>query len=459
MSNLWLFDADNSSPSLEQEERVFSVAELNRLVRSVLEAQWPNISVRGELADVKRHRSGHVYFTLNDAAESAQLRCVMFRSDVALTKATFADGECVRLTGALTLYEARGSFQLVARTAAPEGAGDLRAEFERLRRKLQTEGLIDPARRRPLPRIPTTVGIVSSIDGAALVDILFVASKRFAPRFVVAPCTVQGKFAPASIVSALASIQRLAELDVVIVTRGGGSAEDLAAFNDEQVARAIAACRVPVVSAVGHEVDVSIADLVADLRAATPSNAAELVVPDRNALMQALNSETRALQRAMDGLVGRSRLRLERLCKLLEDPRRSLAGVQAKLQRSHAQLVQCIRLTIGRHRQTVVELHHKLLQHDVRRGLARDRASLQQLQTRLQSCAESQLAARRSHLHRLLAQCRALSPLGILARGYALAMHEKTGRALTDAATVAIGDTVSIRLHKGTVQTRAEKKL
>lgn len=458
MSNLWLFDADKPFPSVEEEERVFSVAELNRIVRGVLEAQWPSICVRGELTDVKRHRSGHLYFTLNDAEESAQLRCVMFRSDVALTKATLIDGECVRLTGALTLYEARGSFQLVARTAIAEGAGDLRAEFERLRRKLQAEGLIDPARRRPLPRLPTTVGIVSSIDGAALRDILVVASKRFAPRFVVAPCAVQGKLAPASIVSALTSIQRLADLDVIIVARGGGSAEDLAAFNNEQVARAIAACRVPVVSAVGHEVDVSISDLVADLRAATPSNAAELVVPDRNALAQSLKSETRALQRAMDGVVGRARLRLERLCKLLEDPRRSLAGVQAKLQRSHAQLVQCIRLAIGKYRQTLVGLQHKLLQHDVRRGLARDRASLKQLQSRLAACAHGELAIRRSHLQQLLAQLKALSPLGILARGYAVAIHDKTGHALTNAATVAIGDTISLRLHQGTVRTRAEKK-
>ncbi len=410
MSTPWLFDPLDLK---ESSERVFTVAEINGLVRHTLETHWPNISVRGELTDVKRHRSGHVYFTLNDQNAVAQLRCVMFRSDAMITKANLEDGARVRLSGGLTMYEARGTYQLIVHTAVPEGEGDLKAQFDRLRKKLETEGLIDPSKRRALPRIPITVGIVSSSDGAAFIDILRVASKRFPLRLVLAPCTVQGKNAPASITKALLAIQRLPELDVVIVTRGGGSAEDLAAFNDEGLARAIAACRVPVVSAVGHEVDVTIADLVADLRAATPSHAAELVVPDKLTLQHTLASETRALQRAMDAFMNLCHLRLERLCKQIEDPRHSLA---------------------------------------------KDRTAFTELETRLRACMERLLVTQRNTLERLYVQLQALSPLGILARGYAIAIHDMSGKVLLNADKAEVGDAVSVRLHQGSLRTRVEQK-
>ncbi|MCB9666914.1 MAG: exodeoxyribonuclease VII large subunit [Myxococcales bacterium] len=461
MSTLWLFDAElrpTPSEPTESPLRIFTVGELNRVVRSALETHWNDIHVRGELSDVKRHRSGHVYFTLNDEDAVAQLRCVMFRTDAALSKAELIDGARVSLSGGLTLYEARGAYQMVVRVAVPEGAGELKVQFDRLRRKLEAEGLIDPNRRRALPRVPQTVGIVSSMDGAAVVDVLRVASARYPVRLVLAPCTVQGKPAPQSIINALANIQRLPELDVIIITRGGGSAEDLAAFNDESLARAIANSRVPVVSAIGHEVDVTISDLVADLRAATPSNAAELVVPDKLGLTSELVSETRGLQRAMDALLNRARLRLERLAKSVEDPRRHLMGVKVGLHNTLTQLAKCVRDMLEQKRRTLSGLLRALLAHDVRHQLTNDRASFGALVSRLSVSMASVLTQHRNTLARRDAELGALSPIAILARGYALAIDTKTGKALLSSTEVAVGEMVALRLHQGSLVTRVEKK-
>ncbi|HKP61315.1 MAG TPA: exodeoxyribonuclease VII large subunit, partial [Polyangiales bacterium] len=272
------------------DDTVYRVAQLNREVRSALERKYGSVWVAGELSDVTHAASGHVYFTLNDEQEPAQVRGVMFGNDARRSKARLVDGSRVKLLGQLSLFTPRGSYQLIARLALPQGLGDLHANFERVRLKLEAEGLLAPERKRKLPHLPRILGVVTSRQGAALHDIVRCAQSRCPLRIVVSPCQVQGPDAPVSIVAALEMIQHLRRLDVVIVGRGGGAAEDLVAFNDERVARAIAACRVPVISAVGHEVDVSIADLVADVRAATPSNAAELAVPERRTLQAELRA-------------------------------------------------------------------------------------------------------------------------------------------------------------------------
>ena len=438
------------------EERVFRVAEVNRAVRLTLEDNWANVLIEGELSDV-RHAKGHVYFSLNDEEDPAQLRGVMFASDVRRTKAPLEDGARVRFRGKLSLYTARGQFQLIARSAKLAGEGDLAAQFRKLRAKLEAEGLLDPETKRSLPELPRVVGVVTSRTGAALRDIIRVASDRCPVEILVADCRVQGEDAPRSIVSALELVQRVDELDVVIVSRGGGSAEDLWAFNDEGVARAIAACRVPVVSGVGHEVDVTIADLVADVRAATPSNAAELVVPERETLLREVQSLERRLSQALDNRVGSLRLGLERLLRPLYGTRRLLAPIHER----------------------VAELHQRLMRQDPRSLLRRDQRLLASLTARLRDAGRLPMRRRRDRLIALrftlhgrgrpmvrearaayaerCAQLDALSPLRVLERGYAIALHESTGRAVRSESEVEDGDRLRVRVFEGEFGAKVER--
>ncbi|MCG8556613.1 MAG: exodeoxyribonuclease VII large subunit [Proteobacteria bacterium] len=452
MSTLPLFEANKGGRG----PRVLRVAALNRLVRLGLEQQWRDLWVEGELSDVRVAASGHVYCSLNDEQEPAQLRVVMFRTDARRAKARLGDGERVRLRGMLSLFEARGTFQLIARLALPAGWGALHARFERLARKLQAEGLLDPARKRVLPKWPRVVGLVTSPSGAAVHDVSEVAAKRCPVRLVVAPCTVQGRGAEGSIIEALEAIQQLRELDVVIIGRGGGASDDLSVFNSEGVARAIAGCRVPTVSAVGHEVDVTLADLVADVRAATPSNAAELVVPDREALLAELEAHTRALEQAMELRLERLRLRLERSAQRLPDPTGALVQARRGLEAlEHARDTR-LKLVLQALRDRVEVCQHRLLRHDVRRSLERDRAALTSLALRLRAATTPALGTRRGRFERAVAALDALSPLAILQRGYAIASDSLTGKALTDAAAAAVGQPVAVRLHRGVLHTRVE---
>lgn len=430
------FEREHPQGKDEPAERVLRVVELNRLAKRTLEQGFPDVWVEGELSDVVRAASGHLYFTLNDGQDPAQVRGVMFRADARRSRALFANGEKVRLRGGLSLYEARGSYQLIARVALPAGLGDQHAELARLREKLAKEGLFDPTRKRKLPRIPRLVGVVTSTSGAAVHDIIEVARARCPVHIVVANCLVQGAEAPGSIVRALLAIQQLPGLDVVIVGRGGGGAEDLAAFQDEQVARTIAACRVPVVSAVGHEIDVTIADLVADVRAATPSNAAELVVPDRRALLAELETKVRGLERALDSRLDRARARLEKLG-------RRLAAQDA-------------RVRLGRDRARLAQLAERLRRADARAQLATARRHLDGLEGRLTRSAQALLERRSEALGRAETKLRALSPLSVLSRGYAIAISVDSGRALLHSTDVAPGAQVRVRLMRGALDTRVE---
>lgn len=455
MSSLPLFDhAEKKGKSGPPEERVFRVAQLNRTVRARLEDEYKSVWVEGELSDVTIAGSGHVYFTLNDEDEPAQVRGVMFKSDAQRCRAFLSNGARVRMRGYLSLFEPRGSFQLIARACKPAGDGDLQAQLAALRDKLQAEGLLDPARKRALPLLPRVIGVVTSTSGAALHDIVRVADGRGPVRILVAPCFVQGVDAPRSIVVALEAIQRVPELDVVIVGRGGGASEDLQAFNDEQVVRAIGRCRVPTVSAVGHEVDVTLSDLIADVRAATPSNAAELVVPEQRALIQQLDHFDRRLARALEVAIGRKRIQLDRLARKVTDPRSALFASRRRLQALQDQLQRPLQQRLRRQRVTLTQLQQRLARRDPRMTLVADRSRLAQLSTRLEAAARPLLNARRAQLSELSARLQALSPTQILARGYAIALHEPTGKALIHAHDAAIGDAVSVRLHDGTLRTQ-----
>lgn len=314
-------------------ETALPVAELNAAAREVLEERFPPLWVVGEVADWTRAQSGHCYFTLRD--ETAQLSCVMWRRHARDLPTEPEEGMEVCAFGEVSLYEARGDYQLLVRRMEARGEGLWRLAFERLKKKLAAEGLLDEERKRPLPRVPERVGVVTSRTGAAVRDVVSVVRRR-APwtRILVSDCRVQGEEASGEVVEALERLARHGGVDVIVVTRGGGSVEDLWAFNEEEVARAIAACPVPVVSAVGHEVDVTIADLVADRRAPTPSAAGEVVVPDGDALRAALRRLAGGLVTGLRGRTRRGRRRARRAAeRLVAATDRRLERLEGRVER------------------------------------------------------------------------------------------------------------------------------
>lgn len=457
-----------------RDDRALSVAGLNRAVRLGLENEFGDVLVVGEISDLTRAASGHLYFTLNDENEQAQVRVVMFKSDVRRSRATLESGARICVRGGLTLYEARGSYQLLARAAFPAGEGDLAAQFRKLLEKLSAEGLTAPERKRALPLLPRCIGLVTSEHGAAVHDVVRVALERCPVRIVLTPCLVQGEAAPATIVRALRAVQKIPELDVVILARGGGSSEDLWAFNDETVARAIAACRVPVVSGVGHEVDTTIADLVADVRAATPSNAAELVVPHRAALLDKLHHARRMLSRAMEAQLGRERLALTNKGRRLRDPRPKLTRAQAQLHAAERRLARAFQARLARARLDLDARERKLSTLSPRARLTAQRVLLSRLRTRLSQSTRAWLRPQSERLstieQRIVRQQReqlahlrqrfaeqairldAMSPLSVLSRGYSIVFSERTGKALVRAQEVKQGERLRIRLHEGEVR-------
>ncbi len=288
--------------SFYPETPLLSVAELTAHIKALIESDevLADVAVRGEISNYKLHTSGHAYFTLKD--EHAALSCVMWRLNVAALDFQPEDGMQVIAYGRVGVYERQGRYQLYVEDMKPAGLGELYLAFERLKKKLETEGLFDPARKRPLPRFPRAIGVITSSTGAGLRDILTIISRRFPPaQLYVIPALVQGADAPPSLIAAIKLAEKFAKLDVLIIGRGGGSMEDLWCFNDEQLARTIAACPIPTISAVGHETDFTIADFVADVRAPTPSAAAEMVVPDRAELLQRLRAYGERLATALEG--------------------------------------------------------------------------------------------------------------------------------------------------------------
>jgi len=411
------------------EPSVWTVTQVNRAVRALLEESLPPLWVSGEVANWKRAGSGHCYFTLKD--ENSQLRCVMWRGDASRLPMDPEEGMRIRVFGQLTLYESRGDFQLVARVLeGEEGEGLWRLAFERLRKRLEEEGLLAPERKRRLPRFPETIGVVTSLTGAALHDILTVLRRR-APwvRVLVAGARVQGEGAAEEIARALARLAGSGRVDVIIVGRGGGSIEDLWAFNEEPVARAVAACPVPVVSAVGHEVDVTISDLVADLRAPTPSAAAEAVAPDKEEILRYLGGASERLARGLRRSVevqGRALrqawIGLQRAGRRMVHPRRrSLLLAQISLRRLGEGLTAPGRRWL----------------HGNREALARRVKSL--------------LVRRREALARLAGTMDALSPLSALRRGYAVPLDD-AGRVLRETTDFPAGMEFHLRVVDGRVR-------
>lgn len=438
--------------------RPFSVSELNRAGREILEADLSSIFLVGEISNFKAHSSGHWYFSLKD--DRAQVSAAMFRYANSRVRARPADGMKVLVSGTATLYEARGQYQVVAETLEPVGVGDLQAAFEELKRKLREEGLFDEDRKRPLPALPTTVGVATSPTGAAIRDILRVFERRGADlRVLVAPCRVQGEGAAAEIVRALRLLNSRREVEAIILGRGGGSLEDLWAFNEEPVARAIAASRAPVVSGVGHEVDFTISDFVADLRAATPSAAAERVLKSRDELYTRLAA-------ASTGLLRSTRLRIADLRSRLErsGADRSRARIESALRES-LQMVDDLSLRLRRAAEGGLAGSRADLDLLVQRLSPRSlRAEVQSKRERLASAsalagraARSRIAALRESVARTAGVLQSLSPLAVLERGYAICHDAEKGTVLRTAERSLEGRDVRVKLSRGSLLCQVRK--
>jgi exodeoxyribonuclease VII large subunit len=436
----------------EPSEAPLSVAELDRMLRRAVESVCPGVWVQGELGGLRVAASGHAYFTLKDEREEAVIEAVAYRETAARARALLADGARVLVRGKATVWAPRGRLQLVVDAVRPAGRGALLEALERLKQRLAEEGLFALERKRPVPADARVVGVVTSASGAVLHDIIRVAFRRGAARIVLSPTLVQGEGAPEGIVAALERIERLAGLDVVIVARGGGSAEDLMAFNDERVVRRVAACAVPTVSAVGHEVDVTLTDLVADARASTPSQAAEMVVADAQAQRAGLEHVRARLRRAARARLLEDRAALERLERRLGDPRVLIAERRQLVDEVASRLRACAASILGRRRTSLARLERRLVARHPRAVLAVVRGRLGGLRLRLGAAAHARCAVSRALLGDRAARLRALSPLAVLARGYAIATGPD-GRALLESSAVRAGDPVGVRLRRGRLWT------
>lgn len=436
---------------LESTVSVISVAELGRRLRQAVEQASAGQWVEAEIGSVKPAASGHVYFTLKDERDDAIVESVIYRTAAQRCAQHLFQGSKVQVWGKATVWVPRGRLQFVVERLRPAGRGALLEALERLKQKLIREGLFSTERKRPLPKHPKVVGVVTSAHGAAWHDIRKVAMRRGAVRLILAPALVQGEGAPESIVAALNAIARVSEVDVVIVGRGGGSMEDLMAFNDERVVRAVAAMPFPVVSAVGHEIDVSLSDLAADRRAATPSEAAELVVADAHEVHRRVREAQLRLLRAMRTRILEDRQALHRLRTALSDPRFLLAEKQQGLDDWSLRLERAARRFTQDPRRALTTLDRRLAGCHPQAVLSRSRATLGPLEQRLTTQITKHLALGRSGVAVLSARLSALSPVAVLSRGYAIALTDD-GRVLRRSGETQLGAGLRLLLGQGSVR-------
>ena len=439
-----------------QRRRVWAVHELVTQVSHMIEQEYDDIWVEGEISNLRPAPSGHVYFTLKDAG--AQLPIVLFRRQAMLLRFRPEDGLHVLVRGRVGIYEQRGQLQLVAETMEPVGAGSLQLAFEQLKEKLKSEGLFDTGRKKPLPMFPRTVGIVTSPTGAVIQDFLNIVSRRHSGLNVLLfPVSVQGDSSPAEIEAALAELNASQLVDLIVLARGGGSLEDLAAFNSERVARAIASSRLPVVSAVGHETDFTIADFAADLRAPTPSAAAELVTEAQYKIAEHLDTQSHRLDRAARFQVLQARQRLTRLPVSRAESRvtTQIYRVGQRLDDATARIDATLAAQLRTQQDRIAEFAAAVLRHDPRRQLAHARERLVDLRARLDRCLERLIVSSAARVNALEARLHSLSPLAVLDRGYALVLSAD-GSLIRSTAQIAPGDQLTTRLADGSFWSRVE---
>ncbi len=437
-------------------KRTFSVSEVTALVRGLLEDTFDNCWVSGEISNARRAPSGHYYFTLKDSG--AQLSCVCFRQNALYLKVKPADGLEVLARGRISVYEARGQYQLYVEAIEPQGYGALQLAFEELKKKLAGEGLFDDESKQPLPRFPARIGIVTSPSGAAIADMLRVLERRFPGLWVrLYPAAVQGDNAAPEIVKGLRHFNESGWPEVIIVGRGGGSLEDLWAFNEEPVARAIAASEIPVIAAVGHQTDFTIADFVADLRAPTPSAAAEVVVPERAEVVETVEILAARAQQAVRYRIARAGRRLveagvERPAAVV---RRGLAQLWQRQDELDLRLRDSIRARLERGSRRLRDHRQSLDESDIRVRLARRRADLDRLQAALNPAIERRLERGRHRAESASERLQALSPVAILERGYAI-VSTPEGEIIHSSDQTEPGGKLDVRLSQGRLKTTVE---
>jgi len=452
-------DADRDSgsgvrePIAPEPRRVFSVSQLTDRIRSLLEERFFEIWVEGEISNCFVAKTGHMYFTLKDT--QAQIKAVMFRSAIRYLRFKPQDGLRVVARGRLTVYDPKGEYQIVCEHLEPEGLGARQLAFDQLKERLAREGLFDPRRKRALPALPRKIGVVTSLDGAAVRDIIKVLRRRYAnAHIVIRPARVQGEGAALDIARGMAAIGKVKGVDVVIVGRGGGSIEDLWAFNEEVVARAIAGCPVPTISAVGHETDITIADFVADMRAPTPSAAAEMVVARKDDFCAHIDRLAHRVNTLMQGRLHKVRARLGTI-----EAKSGYAGFAMRIAMrgrraddlSH-QLLRALRGQLARRERGYQTLRLTLERFDVRRRFGTIRTQLVAVDGRLRSSVDRQLHVADARLRGAAARLESLSPLAVLARGYAVCWNEDRTAIIRDAAVVERGARVHVKLERGELE-------
>jgi len=436
---------------------VLSVSQLTEQLRGVVEERFPAVWVEGEISNFRLYGSGHAYFTLKD--DGAQLRTVLFRNRMRRIRFEPSDGQHVLAFGSLEVYATRGEYQFVVELLEPRGLGALQLAFEQLKTRLGAEGLFAESRKRPLPRFPRRIGIVTSPSGAAVRDMLRVIGRRFAGlSIVIAPARVQGEGAAREIAAGIADLNAFGDVDVIIVGRGGGSLEDLWAFNEEVVARAIAGSKIPVIAAVGHEVDVTIADFVADVRAPTPSAAAELVVREKQALIDGLLDLRGRLERAMRRRLEHARREATSLTgrRVLTDPARPLRDLERRVDDAVRRLRHAATAALRRASHRVDVAGAGLRGQSPFARLAGDRHRLERADARLGGEITRALVRWQHRLAAVTGRLDSLSPLAVLGRGYSLT-RTRAGDIVRDAARVVAGDAVDVLLARGRLECRVER--
>jgi exodeoxyribonuclease VII large subunit len=444
--------------SLMPQRKIWSVSDLTTRIRDLLASEFAEISVEGEVSNAHAAQSGHLYFTLKDAR--AQIRCVCFRTQLMRLKFRPEDGLHVTVRGSVSVYEQRGEYQLYVEHVEPVGFGALQLAFEQLKKRLDAEGLFDPARKKPLPMLPQRVGLVTSPRGAAVRDVVRILRRRFPNlHLIVYPVRVQGDGAADEIVTAIKYFNRKQLVDVLIVARGGGSLEDLWAFNEENVVRAIAACTIPIITGIGHETDFTISDFAADMRASTPSAAAELVVRPRQEFDRHLADLQHKLGQHMriKLLEARHHLRelgVHRGLRQLED---QLRRHRQRTDELTAQLADGLRDRIDRVRRRLTTAATHLLSIDLRARFRTFALKLEQSSSRLSTGIERSLVVKRQRLDRLRLQLEERSPLRVLERGYAIC-YDAAGNVVRAADEVPVGDLIRVQLSRGRLGAQVKDK-
>ena len=451
---------DSRQVDMNFEERdIYTVQQLNREVKQLLQQNFPLMWVEGELSNVARPASGHIYFSLKDS--HAQVRCAMFRNANRALPFKPEDGMQVLVRARVGVYEPRGEYQLTVEHMEEAGVGALQRKFEALKQKLNQEGLFDHEQKQTLPAYPQTVSIVTSATGAALRDILSVLKRRY-PLLVIRiyAVAVQGDESATEIVNALDEINKHQQSDVIILARGGGSIEDLWSFNEEKVARAIFASEIPIVSGVGHETDFTIADFVADVRAPTPSAAAELITPNQEELFENFAQFQNTFVYFMQDLLSNFNQAVDWLTQRLEylHPKQTIVRQQEYLNELQRRANSAIELTFSKQNNALDKLQIRLESKSPQNRVSQARLRLQQLQKQIYANMGLKLQQKQHSLLSLTRTLDAISPLNTLARGYAIATHQPTGQILLDVAQVASKDSISIKLAKGSISAMVEDK-